>query len=406
MTTEAQPDSSDHSPERAQLEARLRRPDAGENGYEDGRESLSRLDALRRLHALAAEGMIQGTAQRGGVNTHVHTSKSFSSFASPAEAAWQAYLAGVSIFGINDHYTLQGHEEFGQACRVLGIRPTFSMEAVAMWEEAERQGLTVNDPSNPGRTYLTAKGVTRDFPPGCQGEQDLRRMNAALRERNRRITARLAAVIEERLGVADAVDFDDVLELTPHNQPTERHVACAVARFLESRYPDEKSRRQALARLSGEDAPREVLEDPALLQETIRSSLIKAGKPAYVEESREAFVPVDRMVSLALDLGAIPTYPVLGNPVTPWEKNLEELFDRLDELGITAVEVIPDRNTRERLRAVVECAARRGYPIFNGTEHNTPSPRPLVDKFFFDEEFRPYFERGARFLLEHQAGAR
>ena len=28
---------------------------------------------------------------------------------------------------------------------------------------------------------------------------------------------------------------------------------------------------------------------------------------------------------------------------------------------------------------------------------------PLVDRFFFDDEFRPHFERGARVLLGHQA---
>ena len=111
-------------------------------------------------------------------------------------------------------------------------------------------------------------------------------------------------------------------------------------------------------------------------------------------------------MSLARDMGAVPTYPVLGNPVTPWEADLDALFDRLEALGVGAVEVIPDRNTRERLGAIVACAARRRFPIFNGTEHNTRSPGPLVDRFFFDDEFRPHFERGARFILEHQRAGR
>ena len=101
------------------------------------------------------------------------------------------------------------------------------------------------------------------------------------------------------------------------------------------------------------------------------------------------------MVSLALDLGAIPTYPVLGNPVTsPWEEDLPALFDRLESLGIPAIEVIPNRNARERLLAIVTEAERRGVPVLNGTEHNTKSPLPLVDRFFFDRAFRPHFERG------------
>ncbi|MBN1443381.1 MAG: hypothetical protein JXA90_11790, partial [Planctomycetes bacterium] len=207
------------------LEARLRRPDAGENGYREGVDALSRLEALRRLRELAERDEIAVDLRRGGVNTHIHTSKSFSFFASPSEAAWMAYVAGVRVLGINDHYTIAGHEEFSEACRILSILPAFSMEAVAMWEEAEREGKTVNDPGNPGRTYLTAKGVTRSFKPSSPGERDLRRMNEALLGRNREITARIARRIEHRLGIRESITFDDVLALTPHGQPTERHVA-------------------------------------------------------------------------------------------------------------------------------------------------------------------------------------
>jgi hypothetical protein len=106
---------------------------------------------------------------------------------------------------------------------------------------------------------------------------------------------------------------------------------------------------------------------------------------------------------MALDLGAIPTYPVMGDPVSPWEEDLDLLFDRLERINVHAVEVIPNRNSRERLAAIVRKAGERGFPIFNGTEHNTKTPMPLVDKFFFDDELRPHFERGARIALAHQA---
>jgi hypothetical protein len=155
--------------------------------------------------------------------------------------------------------------------------------------------------------------------------------------------------------------------------------------------------------LTGSDVPEGTIDDAASFQDFIRAKLVKSGKPAYVDESKEAFVPIERLVSLALDLGAIPTYPIMGNPVSPWEEDLDELFDRLESLNIHAVEVIPDRNTRERLAEIVSKASGRGYPIFNGTEHNTKTAAPLVDRFFFDEEFRPHFERGARVLLGHQS---
>jgi len=109
------------------------------------------------------------------------------------------------------------------------------------------------------------------------------------------------------------------------------------------------------------------------------------------------------MVALGLELGAVPTYPVLGNPVTPWEEDFDRLLDCLAIYRIHALEVIPDRNTPERLAEIVDCAAARGLPIVNGTEHNTKEPAPLVDRFFFEPRFRPHFELGARVILGHQA---
>ncbi len=386
-----------------ELEGRLKRPDRGENGFREGAETRTRLETLKRLREFTEEGKVAREEKAGGINTHVHTSKSFAYFESPSDAMWQAFLARIAVFGINDHYTLAGHEEFGKACRACSIRATFSMEAVAMWEEAAKTKQTVNDPSNPGRTYLTAKGVTRGFPAGCAGDADLKRMSSALFERNHQITEKLAKVIATRLKAKGAIAWEDVLSLTPHGQPTERHICLAAARWLEKTLPDAEKRRDALARLTKEEVPDGVVGEAAKFQDFIRAKLVKAGKPAYVEESKDAFIPVQRLVSMALDLGAIPTYPVMGDPVSPWEEDLDRLFDRLEAMNIHAVEVIPDRNTRERLLAIVSKAAERVFPIFNGTEHNTKTPMPLVDRFFFEEAFRPHFERGARVLLGHQA---
>jgi hypothetical protein len=387
-----------------ELESRLHRPDKGENGYREGKETRTRVDTVKRLREFVEDGKIEReNVSAGGINTHVHTSKSFAFFDSPSDAVWQAYLWRIAIFGINDHYTLAGHAEFGQACKALSIRPIFSLEAIAMWEEAEVAKHTVNDPTNPGRTYITAKAVTRPFPAGCEGAVDLERMNTALIERNQEMAKRLAKVFTTKLKDKAPFTWDQVIEMTPHGQPTERHLSLVAAQRLEKSHPDEQKRRGVVAKLTGEDVPDGVVADTGKLQDLLRARLLKVGKPAYVEESKQAFIPVERMVSLALDLGAIPTYPVLGDPVTPWEEDLDRLFDRLEALKIHAVEVIPDRNSRERLSAIVQKAAERSMPIFNGTEHNTKSPAPLVDRFFFDEEFRPHFERGARVALGHQA---
>ena len=75
----------------------------------------SRLDALRHLCARLGE------RSRRGTNCHIHTSESFSVFRSPSEAVWQAAREGLAVLGINDHYTVAGHEEFRQACKIAGI---------------------------------------------------------------------------------------------------------------------------------------------------------------------------------------------------------------------------------------------------------------------------------------------
>jgi hypothetical protein len=384
-----------------ELEARLRRPDRGESGYREGAETRNRIDTVARLREFAEEGKIERRGRPGGINTHIHTAKSFSFFASPSEAVWQAYVERLAVLGINDHNTLAGHEEFGKACRAAGIRPAFSMEAIAMWGEAQKKGDAVNDAANPGQAYLSAKGVTR--APGPRAAADLEHMNQKLRDRNREITGKLARLFATRLGIAGAVTWDGVLALTPHGQPTERHVVLLAARALEASHPEPSERNAAAARLAGEEPPEEAVQDSARLQDFLRAMLLKKGKPAHVKESPEAFLPIARLVELALELGANPAYPVLGDPVTPWEEDLDRLLDRLESLNIHALEVIPNRNTRERLQAIIAAAAARQMPVMNGTEHNTATPMPLVDKFFFDDEFRPHFERGARVLLGHQA---
>lgn len=386
-----------------ELESRLHRPDRGENGFREGAEARSRLDALARLREHAEEGKVSRESQAGGINTHIHTAKSFGFFASPSHAVWEAYLSRLAVFGINDHNTLEGHEEFGRACKIAGIRAALSLEVIAVSSDAMEEGALVNDPANPGRVYFTAKGVTRPLPAGSRAASDFEAMNAALLERHREMTEALASHLASKLGQARTLDWNDVLALTPHDRPTERHVAQAAAAFLERAYPEPALRADAVKKAAGAAPPDGAMEDPARFQDFLRASLLKAKKPAYVAESKKAFLRLERALSLALALGAIPTYPFLGDPVTAWEEDVDRLLDRLEAANIHAVEVLPDRISRERLSAIVSGAAKRGMPVFNGTEHNTKSPAPLVDRFFFDPEFRPHFERGARVLLGHQA---
>ncbi len=355
----------------------------------------SRVQALGELCARLGE------RPRLGTNCHIHTNESFSVFRSPAEAVWQAAREGLAVLGINDHYTVAGHAEFRQACQAAGIAAVFSMEAVAMDRAAEAAGLLLNDPDNPGRVYLCGKGITRIPPDSSAAAQNLARMRAALERRNREMIAKADPVFRERVN-APGPAWEDVVALTPRGNTTERHVARASLIRLRGLAAERGEPVNALVERCCAAAPPANADDAAL-QNFVRAKLLKAGAPCFVRESEDAFVSSEELRRMFLAFGAIPTYPVLGNPVTPGEKDIDALLDRLEGMGFLAIEVIPHRNTRERLAQIVSAAQRRWWPVFNGTEHNTPEARPLLDPYALDPEFEPWFRQSAALLLAHQA---
>jgi hypothetical protein len=330
-------------------------------------------------------------------NTHIHTNYSFSVFESPEEAVAQAVDEGISVLGINDHYTVAGHAAFAKACRARSVCPMFSMEAVALDAASQEQGRRLNDPGNPGRCYLTAKSVTRPLPPGGAGAAMLKRMRRALTARNEQIIANVNCHLAS-IGQPIEISIATVEALTPAGNTTERHVMQALAEALRVR--GEEACSEAVRALCGEDAP--ARDDPATLQNFLRGKLIKAGGLDYAAESPEAFVSIADMRAMYLEMGAVPLYPVLGNPVTEGEEDIPALIDWLAEQGFHALEVIPNRNTRERLTEIVNAAESARVPLVTGTEHNTKTPGSLVDEFTPEEPFRTVFFEGALALLGHR----
>ncbi len=343
-----------------------------------------------RLAALRDLARTTKLPTRRGTNTHVHTNHSFSVFRSPSEAVWKAIEAGVEVFGINDHFTVAGHDEFARACAAVGLPATFSIEAIGMDRAAEQAKTLMNDPGNPGRVYLCGKGVTtRDDAAAAKTLDGLR---VAQIDRNRQLIAKLDQRFRELTGQPGPA-WERVVEQAPQGNTTERHVAKACLRRLQ------EIGGEAFAKVVGAPAS----GDDAAQQNLIRGNLLKSGKPCYVPEDPSSFPDVAGARQLFLHLGAIPTYPVLGNPITDGEKDIVALCDRLAGWGIHALELIPARNTDDRVAAVLAEAQRRGWPVFDGTEHNTPTMDPLLTKWGMDERFRPRLLEGALVLLGHQA---
>jgi len=292
---------------------------------------LCQVDLGGRLRALSQLCAQLPPRTKRGTNCHIHTNESFSVFRSPTEAVWQAAREGLAVLGINDHYTVAGHAEFRRACEIAGIAATFSFEAVAMDREAETAGLLLNDPDNPGRVYLCGKGVTRVPPYSSAEMESLERMRAALERRNREMTEKVSALFKERLRSAGPA-WQEVRALTPRGNATERHVAWATLVVLREWAASQGvPLSEAITKCCGAAPPAGA--DDAALQIFLRAKLLKAGAPCFVREYEEAFVSVAELRRIFLAFGSIPTYPILGNPVTSGEREVEALLDRLEEAG-------------------------------------------------------------------------
>jgi hypothetical protein len=349
-----------------------------------------RLDGLRRF--------LRGNRppDRRGTNLHVHCDHSFSVFPSATAAVAEAVRAGVEVLGLNDFFTTAGGAEFHAACQVAQMPGVLSLECIAMDREAQAAGTLLNDPANPGKVYLCGKGVTQ--PDEAEANRQLAGLRAHQERRNRALVARADAQVRARLG-GPGPTWQDVVGQTPAGNTTERHVARAIQLALRRLAAEGRDYAADFTALVG-DAPRPADADQ---QNQIRGHLLKAGKPCYEPEDPAAFPAVSELRGIFLRLGAVPFYPVLGDPVTSGEQDIPALFDRIAAWGFHAVELIPARNTEARVAAVLAEAAKRQWPVCDGTEHNTAAMEPMLTRWGMDERFRPRFREGALVLLGHQS---
>ncbi len=93
------------------------------------------------------------------VNAHLHTPYSFSAFSDVKQALDMAASEGVKVVGINDFYSMDGYREWKEGCAERALFPLFGIEFISLNAEDQAAGLRVNDPNNPGLTYISGKGL-------------------------------------------------------------------------------------------------------------------------------------------------------------------------------------------------------------------------------------------------------
>ncbi len=359
-------------------------------------------DPVKRIKALADfVKNDKAHKNRKWINLHVHTNESFSAFSSPTESVLHAYEQNIQYFGINDHYTIAGHPEFRNACEVAGLSAVFSVEAIAMDDESLRKRRRYNDPANPGRIYIIGKGLTRDLDVHSRENAVLTDMREAIRSRNKKIVSKLDSYAAQK-GFLLELTYDDVASLTPRGNTTERHVVQAFFEKVCNLSDDVDELSGIFTRLVDEQIRAEDVRDAAGMQNLLRAKLVRSGRPCFAEENRKAFTTIKNLVRIYRGYGAVPSYGLMGNPVTEEEEDIEKLIEKMRTFGIFALDLFEFRTELPRARFIIEKASELGVPVFIGTEHNTKNSLPLTGDIGKDPELYPYLKKSADFICGHQ----
>ena len=343
------------------------------------------------------------------VNNHIHTPYSFSAFQSVTEAVTKAVAEEIRILGINDFYVTDGYGEFMEKCIDHGIFPLFNIELIGISKADQEAGIRVNDPNNPGRTYISGKGLA--FPSILPGEQQ-QKLDGVVKESNNQVVKMIDLVNRwlefQQAGISLSVE--GIMEEHAMQLLRERHVARALRLKIEESARSDEMFFGLLKKVYGGKSSDKQREDIAGIEEELRARLLKAGAPAFVPEEEKAFMNLEEINGIIRDAGGIPTYPMLldgaGGGITEFERDREKLLKVLIMRGFHSVELIPLRNRIEVLKEYAEYFYVNGFVVSFGTEHNTTAMLPLTvsckNDVPLDKSLMQISYNGAAYLAAHQ----
>jgi hypothetical protein len=343
------------------------------------------------------------------VNGHIHSPYSFSSFNNLNHAFQLAVDQNISILGINDFYTTRGYEEFQELSTKFRIFPLFNIEFMGLIRDFQKEGIRINDPVNPGRIYLSGKGL--DFPVSLSGksQEKIERLLEESLSQTRQMVEKASALLQ-MIDPDLSLDFDEILQKYTMGMVRERHIARVIRIKLSEKYPSVEDLKNALKRLYGGKETSVDINHHSALENEIRNNILKSGGSAFVPEDPKAFLELDEIIRIIIDSGGIPCYPVLLDDakgyITDFEKDYELLYHELSKRKIFCIELIPGRNDFHKLKEFVYYFQARNFIILFGTEHNTPDLIPLKVNtrggFPLDEELKIISFEGACVTAAHQ----
>jgi hypothetical protein len=385
----------------------------------DSFNSAERKQALMSLCEKVAAGEIALSEVGKAVNMHCHTFFSYNTYGySPSKFAWLARKAGLATAQVVDFDVLDAVEEFLDAAKMLGLKGCAGIETrVFVPEFADR---VINSPGEPGISYHMGVGFPSSHVPDDQ-KGFLLGLKETAQQRNRDLIDRVNKYLKPV-----TLDYkEDVLPLTPSNNPTERHICLAYARKAQEIYSQTKPHVKRGAKYLaygftagladfwseklGTDAESLGLPEGRDLLNTIRARTMKRGGVGYMQPDKGSFPTMADMNRFILAAGAIPTVTWLDG-TSDGEKAIEELLQIAMSTGAAALNIIPDRNytlgsSNEKLKnlyQVVELAEKLHLPLVVGTEMNSPGQK-FVDDFACEElaSLVPAFLKGAHIVYAH-----
>lgn len=343
------------------------------------------------------------------VNGHFHTPFSFSAFTEIEQVFRMAEAEGVQVLGINDFYTTDGYPEFAVLAAKYKIFPLFNIEFMALQRDLQEQGIRVNDPANPGRTYMSGKGLTHPFKIGQAELTLLQQVQHESNVQTAEMVDKLNVFLAE-LNSGISFTFDELKARYAKNMLRERHIAKALRVAIDGKFTSDEEKKSFYSEVFSGKEVKSNLGDVAGLENEIRGNLLKAGGKAFVTEDPKAFLSLDEVKKVILSAGGIPCYPVLlDDPkgvCTDFEGNKEKLYQMLVDRNIFSIELIPGRNDFTILKSFVQFFRSKNFLITFGTEHNTPQLDPVKvtcrHGVELDDELNRIGFEGACIIAAHQ----
>ena len=342
-------------------------------------------------------------------NGHIHTPYSFSAFDNLKTIFSMAKNEEIAVLGINDFFVTDGYDVFYSECLRNNIFPLFNIEFIGLMKKEQKDGIRINDPNNPGRIYFCGKGLDYPFRPGWLDKIRIKRVIKESQNQVRAMIDKLNSLIEP-IDSSLRITYEDIKDKYARELVRERHLAKAVRVLAMKNFNTSEEQLGFIETLYGGKKTKTGLDNPAALENEIRSNLLKAGGPAFVQEDESSFMELNRILKIIVNAGGIPCYPVLlddpSGKFTEFENDAEKLCSTLSFLGIGCIELIPGRNDPSMLKDFVEFFHEKGFVITFGTEHNTPELIPLTvvsrGSVPLDESLKRIAWEGACVIAAHQ----